>query len=107
MKTSRRSFIKTAATAASAVMAPATLLAAAGAAEAANGSGAGLFLAESSIQFGPCVTSPEKFIRVGLNYRKHAVETGNPVPKLPIWLESGDKLASITEKPGTLDFTPA
>jgi 2-keto-4-pentenoate hydratase/2-oxohepta-3-ene-1,7-dioic acid hydratase in catechol pathway len=34
--------------------------------------------------FGPCVTSPEKIICIGLNYRKHAAETGNPVPKQPI-----------------------
>ena len=34
--------------------------------------------------FGPCVTSPEKIICIGLNYRKHAAETGNPVPKMPI-----------------------
>jgi 2-keto-4-pentenoate hydratase/2-oxohepta-3-ene-1,7-dioic acid hydratase in catechol pathway len=157
MKTNRRTFIKTAAVAVSAVTAPATLLAAAGAADAANGNAAGdmpkgmtfvtikrgdamslgiktdrgildvkkaevafrqkapttidevfkrgggaalqrlvekaaaqngkadgLFLAESSIQFGPCVTSPEKIICVGLNYRKHAAETGNAVPKVPI-----------------------
>ena len=34
--------------------------------------------------FGPCVTNPEKIICIGLNYRKHAAETGNPVPKQPI-----------------------
>jgi hypothetical protein len=34
--------------------------------------------------FGPCVTHPEKIICVGLNYRKHAAETNNPVPKAPI-----------------------
>jgi 2-keto-4-pentenoate hydratase/2-oxohepta-3-ene-1,7-dioic acid hydratase in catechol pathway len=44
----------------------------------------GLVLAEDTVTFGPCVTSPEKIICVGLNYRKHAAETGNPVPKTPI-----------------------
>jgi len=34
--------------------------------------------------FGPCVTNPEKIVCIGLNYRKHAAETGNPVPKQPI-----------------------
>ena len=34
--------------------------------------------------FGPCVTNPEKIVCVGLNYRKHAAEAGQPVPKLPI-----------------------
>jgi 2-keto-4-pentenoate hydratase/2-oxohepta-3-ene-1,7-dioic acid hydratase in catechol pathway len=43
-----------------------------------------LFVAESAAQFGPCVTSPEKIICVGLNYRKHAAETNNPVPTVPI-----------------------
>ncbi|PYQ21597.1 MAG: 5-oxopent-3-ene-1,2,5-tricarboxylate decarboxylase [Acidobacteria bacterium] len=44
----------------------------------------GLFLDDREVEFGPCVTAPEKIICVGLNYRKHAAETGNPVPKLPI-----------------------
>src|SRR5207249_2484481 len=43
-----------------------------------------LVLAEDTVKFGPCVTNPEKIICVGLNYRKHAAETGNPVPKTPI-----------------------
>jgi len=34
--------------------------------------------------FGPCVTGPEKIICIGLNYRRHAAETGNPVPATPI-----------------------
>jgi len=42
------------------------------------------FIALDKAAFGPCVTSPEKIICIGLNYRKHAAETGNPVPKQPI-----------------------
>jgi 2-keto-4-pentenoate hydratase/2-oxohepta-3-ene-1,7-dioic acid hydratase in catechol pathway len=42
------------------------------------------FVAESAAAFGPCVTEPEKILCVGLNYRKHAAETNNPVPKAPI-----------------------
>ena len=42
------------------------------------------FVAIDKAAFGPCVTHPEKIICVGLNYRKHAAETGNPVPKPPI-----------------------
>jgi 2-keto-4-pentenoate hydratase/2-oxohepta-3-ene-1,7-dioic acid hydratase in catechol pathway len=30
------------------------------------------------------VTNPEKIVCIGLNYRRHAAETGNPVPKQPI-----------------------
>jgi 2-keto-4-pentenoate hydratase/2-oxohepta-3-ene-1,7-dioic acid hydratase in catechol pathway len=44
----------------------------------------GYFLAEGSFEYGPCVTEPEKIVCIGLNYRKHAAETGNPVPKQPI-----------------------
>jgi 2-keto-4-pentenoate hydratase/2-oxohepta-3-ene-1,7-dioic acid hydratase in catechol pathway len=44
----------------------------------------GLHLAEDKVEFGPCVTNPEKVICIGLNYRKHAAETGQPVPALPI-----------------------
>ncbi|MSO85542.1 MAG: FAA hydrolase family protein [Rhodospirillales bacterium] len=42
------------------------------------------FIAEAKAKFGPAVTHPEKIICVGLNYRKHAAETGQPVPKMPI-----------------------
>lgn len=41
-------------------------------------------IAEGQVPFGPCVTHPEKIVCIGLNYRKHAAETGNPVPKEPI-----------------------
>ena len=43
-----------------------------------------LFLDESKVAFGPCVTNPQKIVCVGLNYAKHARETNNPIPKLPI-----------------------
>jgi 2-keto-4-pentenoate hydratase/2-oxohepta-3-ene-1,7-dioic acid hydratase in catechol pathway len=42
------------------------------------------FVAEDRAQFGPCVTHPEKIVCIGLNYRRHAAETGNPVPTMPI-----------------------
>jgi 2-keto-4-pentenoate hydratase/2-oxohepta-3-ene-1,7-dioic acid hydratase in catechol pathway len=42
------------------------------------------FVAEKSAAFGPCVTNPEKIVCIGLNYRRHAAETGNPVPTVPI-----------------------
>ena len=37
----------------------------------------------SDVAFAPLVTRPEKIICVGFNYRKHAEETGTPVPKAP------------------------
>jgi 2-keto-4-pentenoate hydratase/2-oxohepta-3-ene-1,7-dioic acid hydratase in catechol pathway len=42
------------------------------------------FIPLDKASFGPCVTNPEKIVCIGLNYRKHAAETGNPVPKQPI-----------------------
>jgi 2-keto-4-pentenoate hydratase/2-oxohepta-3-ene-1,7-dioic acid hydratase in catechol pathway len=42
------------------------------------------FIAEDMTRFGPAVTDPEKIVCIGLNYRRHAAETGNPVPKMPI-----------------------
>lgn len=39
---------------------------------------------EDDIQWGPCVTNPNKIICVGLNYRKHADETSSPYPEYPI-----------------------
>jgi 2-keto-4-pentenoate hydratase/2-oxohepta-3-ene-1,7-dioic acid hydratase in catechol pathway len=46
--------------------------------------GASHFVAEEAAKFGPCVTNPEKIVCIGLNYRKHAAETGQPVPAQPI-----------------------
>lgn len=43
-----------------------------------------VFLDESKIAFGPCVTNPEKILCLGFNYRKHAMETGTPIPTSPV-----------------------
>ena len=45
---------------------------------------ADFFIAEDKAPFGPCVTSPEKILCVGLNYRKHAAETGAAIPTSPV-----------------------
>src|SRR5258708_2476602 len=39
---------------------------------------------EDGVGYGPVVTRPEKIVCVGLNYRKHAQETGAPIPKQPV-----------------------
>jgi 2-keto-4-pentenoate hydratase/2-oxohepta-3-ene-1,7-dioic acid hydratase in catechol pathway len=44
----------------------------------------GVFLDESKIAFGPCVTNPEKILMLGFNYRKHAMETNTPIPTSPV-----------------------
>jgi 2-keto-4-pentenoate hydratase/2-oxohepta-3-ene-1,7-dioic acid hydratase in catechol pathway len=46
--------------------------------------GSGVFLDEGAVRFASCVTNPEKIVCVGLNYARHARETNNPIPKLPI-----------------------
>jgi 2-keto-4-pentenoate hydratase/2-oxohepta-3-ene-1,7-dioic acid hydratase in catechol pathway len=42
------------------------------------------FIKEEGIEYGPVVTHPEKIVCVGLNYRKHAQETGAQIPKQPV-----------------------
>jgi 2-keto-4-pentenoate hydratase/2-oxohepta-3-ene-1,7-dioic acid hydratase in catechol pathway len=39
---------------------------------------------ESELQLAPCVPQPGKIIAVGLNYRRHANETGAAIPQTPI-----------------------
>jgi len=42
------------------------------------------YLNETSLTLGPCVPVPGKIFCVGLNYRKHAEETGATLPNYPI-----------------------
>ena len=44
---------------------------------------AGLYLQESAVRHAPLVTRPEKIIMMGFNYRRHAAETGTPIPANP------------------------
>ncbi|MGQ0752415.1 MAG: fumarylacetoacetate hydrolase family protein [Betaproteobacteria bacterium] len=43
-----------------------------------------VLIPESRAKFGPAVPHPGKIVCVGLNYRRHAHETGNPIPPVPI-----------------------
>ena len=69
-------------------------------------------VAEDKAKFGPCVTNPEKIVCIGLNYRKHAAETGNPVPKAPILFNKyntalnccGGEIAASKEKAEKFDY---
>jgi 2-keto-4-pentenoate hydratase/2-oxohepta-3-ene-1,7-dioic acid hydratase in catechol pathway len=49
-----------------------------------SGPASSAFVKEEGIAYGPVVTRPEKIVCIGLNYRRHAQETGQPVPKKPI-----------------------
>ncbi|PDO10094.1 MAG: 5-carboxymethyl-2-hydroxymuconate isomerase [Candidatus Reconcilbacillus cellulovorans] len=46
--------------------------------------GAPWLIAEQDAVFGPCVPRPQKIVCVGLNYRKHAEETGAAIPEVPV-----------------------
>lgn len=39
---------------------------------------------ESGLVFGPCIPKPSKIICIGLNYRKHAIESGMAIPTIPV-----------------------
>lgn len=41
-------------------------------------------LDEAGITFAPCVPNPGKILCIGLNYRRHAAESGLPIPSTPI-----------------------
>jgi 2-keto-4-pentenoate hydratase/2-oxohepta-3-ene-1,7-dioic acid hydratase in catechol pathway len=45
---------------------------------------AGNYLKEEDAQLGPCVGTPEKIICIGLNYKRHAKESGMAVPDSPV-----------------------
>ena len=42
------------------------------------------YFEETEISYEPVIHSPEKIICVGLNYRKHAVESGMAIPSAPV-----------------------
>ncbi len=44
---------------------------------------ASLYVPESTVRHAPLVTRPEKIIMTGFNYRRHAAETGTPIPANP------------------------
>ncbi|WP_322790877.1 MULTISPECIES: fumarylacetoacetate hydrolase family protein [Alicyclobacillus] len=43
------------------------------------------FLSPDDVRFAPAVQRPSKILCVGLNYRRHAEETGMPIPEYPIY----------------------
>jgi 2-keto-4-pentenoate hydratase/2-oxohepta-3-ene-1,7-dioic acid hydratase in catechol pathway len=47
-------------------------------------SSASELLSEADLVIGPCVPNPSKIICIGLNYRKHAIESGMAIPTVPV-----------------------
>ncbi len=43
-----------------------------------------LHLDEATLRLGPAVSSPPKILGIGLNYRRHAEESGQPIPAFPV-----------------------
>ena len=43
-----------------------------------------LLVAEDGLIIGPCIPRPPKIICIGLNYRKHALESGMAIPTVPV-----------------------
>jgi 2-keto-4-pentenoate hydratase/2-oxohepta-3-ene-1,7-dioic acid hydratase in catechol pathway len=64
------------------------------------------------IEIGPVIPDPEKIICFGLNYRKHAEETGNPLPKVPTLfpkyrnslIANGQQIVLPRNNPGNVDY---
>jgi 2-keto-4-pentenoate hydratase/2-oxohepta-3-ene-1,7-dioic acid hydratase in catechol pathway len=55
-------------------------------------------LNEQDLQPGPCVGSPEKIICIGLNYKRHAQETGMPIPETPVLFSKFNNTVAETEE---------
>jgi len=59
---------------------------------------------EATLTYGPCVANPGKIICVGLNYRRHAVESGMAIPTSPILFP---KYSNAIAAPGEPVVLPA
>jgi 2-keto-4-pentenoate hydratase/2-oxohepta-3-ene-1,7-dioic acid hydratase in catechol pathway len=56
-------------------------------------------LNEQDLQPGPCVGTPEKLICIGLNYNRHARETGMAVPEVPVLFSKFNNTLAETGEP--------
>jgi len=56
-------------------------------------------LNEQDLQPGPCVGTPEKLICIGLNYKRHARETGMAVPEVPVLFSKFNNTLAATRDP--------
>lgn len=61
-------------------------------------------LDESTLTYGPCVPNPGKIICVGLNYRRHAVESAMAIPTTPVLFS---KYSNTIAAPGEQVVLPA
>jgi len=59
-------------------------------------------LNEQDLQPGPCVGTPEKLICIGLNYKRHAQETGMAIPERPVLFSKFNNALTETGEPISL-----
>jgi 2-keto-4-pentenoate hydratase/2-oxohepta-3-ene-1,7-dioic acid hydratase in catechol pathway len=59
---------------------------------------------EATVTYGPCVANPGKIICVGLNYRRHALESGMAIPTIPVLFS---KFPNTIATPGEQVVLPA
>jgi 2-keto-4-pentenoate hydratase/2-oxohepta-3-ene-1,7-dioic acid hydratase in catechol pathway len=57
---------------------------------------------ESELELAPCVPQPGKIIAVGLNYRRHAHETGAAIPDTPILFSKFNNTLAASGEPVVL-----
>jgi 2-keto-4-pentenoate hydratase/2-oxohepta-3-ene-1,7-dioic acid hydratase in catechol pathway len=65
----------------------------------AENSAANWLLKEQDLQPGPCVGNPEKLICIGLNYKRHAAETGMAIPESPVLFSKFNNTLAETGEP--------
>ena len=61
-------------------------------------------LDEATLTYGPCIANPGKIICVGLNYRRHAIESGMAIPTSPVLFS---KFSNAIAAPGESVVLPA
>ncbi len=64
--------------------------------------GAAWVLDAATLQLGPSVHNPEKILCVGLNYRRHAEESGSEVPEVPVLFSKFNNALAGHREPITL-----
>lgn len=69
-----------------------------------SSAGTAWLLDEGALQLGPCVPNPGKILCVGLNYRRHAAESGQAAPQTPVLFS---KFSNSLAAPGEAIPLPA
>jgi 2-keto-4-pentenoate hydratase/2-oxohepta-3-ene-1,7-dioic acid hydratase in catechol pathway len=67
--------------------------------KASQQAGAKWLLAEANLKLGYCVPKPEKILCVGLNYRRHAAESGMAVPETPVLFSKFNNALAAPNEP--------